>query len=397
MTGRGNDRAERGYLRLFYRGWRPTRLGKLVSGALARLSGFGLTPRVLLTLQVAGRRSGRLRTNVLVVTEHEGHRYLVSMLGDRSEWVRNVRAAGGAAFVKRGRSRAIRLAELPAEERAPILKAYCKVATSGRRHLPAAHDAPLSEFSAIAADYPVFRIERAQRAEAAPVPRGPSRRVVFASAVAVAGLVYAAIVRPRIRRWGASDEEVAKTLPGDELPSPMGYRPVSTRAITIDAPPDHVWPWLVQMGSGRAGFYTHEWVERLLFITYADGHSSTRIHPEWQELHVGDRVPYSRFNTVPVTMVERPRCLVAGEWFVLEPLDGGTRTRLIVRTRGGWLEPLARRVPVLWPLLWPAAALIDRGPGELLHHYMERGMLQGIKSRVEAAETPADSHAAAGG
>ena len=98
------------------------------------------------------------------------------------------------------------------------------------------------------------------------------------------------------------------------FPSPFGYRPISTRAITIEAPPEEVWPWLVQMGSGRAGFYTHEWVERLLFITYADGHSSTRIHPEWQDLHVGDRVPYSRFNTVEVTMIDLPRCLVAGEW-----------------------------------------------------------------------------------
>jgi hypothetical protein len=99
----------------------------------------------------------------------------------------------------------------------------------------------------------------------------------------------------------------------------MGYRPVSTRAITIDAPPDEVWPWLVQMGCGRAGFYTHEWVERLLFVTYAEGHSATRIHPEWQELHAGDRVPYFRFNTVAVTMVDRPRCVIAGEWLVLEP------------------------------------------------------------------------------
>jgi hypothetical protein len=215
----------------------------------------------------------------------------------------------------------------------------------------------------------------------------PRRMLRFASVAVVAGLVYAVIVRPRIRRWGAADEEVTKTLPGDKLPSPTGYRPVSTRAITIDAPPEEVWPWLVQMGSGRAGFYTHEWVERLLFITYADGHSATRIHPEWQELQIGDRVPYSRLNTVPVTMVDRPRCLIAGEWLVLEPLDGETRTRLIARTRGGWLEPFARRVPVLWPLLWPIAALIDRGPGELLHHYMESGMLKGIKSRVEAART----------
>jgi F420H(2)-dependent quinone reductase len=156
-----HDPAERSHLRLFYRDWRPTRLGKLVSGALSWFSGLGLTPNVLVTLQVRGRRSGRLHTNVLVVTNHTGHGYLVSMLGHGSEWVRNVRAAGGAAFIKRGRARPVRLTEIPVEERGPILKAYCQVATSGRRHFPVPYDAPLSQFSAIAADYPVFRIDPA--------------------------------------------------------------------------------------------------------------------------------------------------------------------------------------------------------------------------------------------
>ena len=150
-----------GYLRLFYRDWRPTRLGKLVTGALAWLSGLGLTPRVLLTLQARGRRSGRLHSNVLVVTKHDGQRYLVSMLGDGSEWVRNVRAAGGEAFVKRGRSRPVRLTEVPVGERGPILKAYCQVATSGRHHFPVSHNASLSEFDAVAERYPVFRIDPA--------------------------------------------------------------------------------------------------------------------------------------------------------------------------------------------------------------------------------------------
>jgi hypothetical protein len=207
------------------------------------------------------------------------------------------------------------------------------------------------------------------------------------SALLIGTAAYALVVRPRIDRWGATDEEVRRRLPGDELESTTGHRPVSTRAITIDASPAAIWPWLVQMGSGRAGFYTHEWVERLLFVTYGDGHSATRIHPEWQDLRVGDHVPYSRFNSCPVTMVDPPRCLVAGEWLVLEPIDGGTKTRLIARTRGGWLEPFARKVPILWPPLWLLAALIDRGPGELLHHYMEAGMLQGVKERVELAQT----------
>jgi hypothetical protein len=220
--------------------------------------------------------------------------------------------------------------------------------------------------------------------------------VALASATAVVAAVYGRVVRPRISRWGATDDEVHRPLPGDELRSSYRDRPISTRAITIDAPPDEVWPWLVQMGSGRAGFYTHEWVERLLFVTYADGHSATRIHPEWQELDVGDKVPYSRFNTVDVTMVDRPRCLIAGEWLVLEPLAGGSRTRLMARTRGGWFEPLARKVPRIGPLLWPMAALIERGPGELLHHYMETGMLLGIKARAEASGPIRPVSAAAG-
>jgi deazaflavin-dependent oxidoreductase (nitroreductase family) len=153
------DPAERGLLRFFYQGWRPTRLGKLTNRFWAWLSGLGLTPRILLTLQVRGRRSGRLRTTVLVVITHAGQRYLVSMLGDDSEWLRNVRAAGGEAFVKRLWSRPVRLSEVPPAERGPILKAYCQVATSGRKHFPVAHDAPVSEFDAVSDRYPVLRIE----------------------------------------------------------------------------------------------------------------------------------------------------------------------------------------------------------------------------------------------
>jgi deazaflavin-dependent oxidoreductase (nitroreductase family) len=153
------DPAEQGHLRIFYRDWRPTRLGRVVNGAWAWLAGVGLTPPILLALQVRGRRSGRVFTTVLVPAEHEGRRYLVSMLGEASEWVRNVRAAGGEAFIKRRTSRAVRLTEVPPAQRAPILKAYCRVATSGRHHLPVSADAPIAAFEAIASDYPVFRID----------------------------------------------------------------------------------------------------------------------------------------------------------------------------------------------------------------------------------------------
>ncbi len=163
MTTRQDPAERRNDLRFFYSGWRPTRLGKLVNRVWAWLSGLGLTPQILLTLQVKGRTSGHLHTNVLVPATFGGQRYLVSMLGEGSEWVQNVRAAGGEAFIKRGRSRPVMLTEIPPERRAPILKAYTEVATSGRHHFPVAHTAPLSEFEGIAADYPVFRIDQASR------------------------------------------------------------------------------------------------------------------------------------------------------------------------------------------------------------------------------------------
>ena len=160
MRASRRDPAERsGYLRFFYRNRRPTRLGKIWNGAFACISGLGLTPSILLTLQVKNRSSGRLCSTVLVVASYQSRRYLVAMLGDGSEWVQNVRAADGEAFIKRGRSRRVMLTEIPPEERAPILKAWCQVATSGRHHLPVPYDAPVSAFEAIAADYPVFRIE----------------------------------------------------------------------------------------------------------------------------------------------------------------------------------------------------------------------------------------------
>jgi hypothetical protein len=165
---RHEDPAERtGYLRYFYRGWRPTRIGRVWSRAYAWLSGLGLLPRMLLTLQTKDRRSGRDNATILVVVMHQGQRYLVSMLGECSEWVQNVRAAGGTASIKRGRSRPVLLTELPSGERAPIIKAWSQIATSGRNHLPVPHDAPVAAFEAIAEDYPVFRIEEVRQSGAA--------------------------------------------------------------------------------------------------------------------------------------------------------------------------------------------------------------------------------------
>ena len=158
-----DDPAEQsGYLRYFYRNRRPTRMGRIWNNAYAWLSGLGLTPQALVTLQVKARSDGRTASVILVGANYQGRKYLVSMLGDESEWVKNVRASEGKAFIKRGRTWPILLTEIPPEQRAPILKAWSQVATSGRKHLTVSHEAPLSEFEAIATDHPVFRIDLAE-------------------------------------------------------------------------------------------------------------------------------------------------------------------------------------------------------------------------------------------
>ena len=129
------------------------------------MAGLGLLPDLLLTLRTKDRRSGRLQAHILAPATYEGHRYLISMLGEGSNWVQNVRAMNGAAYIQRVVIRPVVLTEIPAVQRAPILKAWCQIAISGRRHLPVPYDAPVSAFEAIARDYPVFRID------AVPEPR----------------------------------------------------------------------------------------------------------------------------------------------------------------------------------------------------------------------------------
>jgi len=158
MPSRG-DPAESTSLRFFYRNWRPTLLGRIWTRLGAWATGLGILPyRLVITLLVKARGSGSVVGHVLVPVTFEGRVYLVSMLGESSNWVQDVRAAGGSAFLKRGRSWPVVLADVAVAERAPILKAWCQVAASGRRHLPVPHDAPVSAFEAIASDYPVFRV-----------------------------------------------------------------------------------------------------------------------------------------------------------------------------------------------------------------------------------------------
>ncbi len=122
------------------------------------LASLGLMPSKTVTLEVRGRRSGQMRSVVINWVEQNGQRYIVSPRGE-AEWVRNVRAAGGEAVIRRRGRQGVRLEELPVEQRAPILKAYLGQNTwSTRQHFEVEPKADLAEFEGIAARHPVFRI-----------------------------------------------------------------------------------------------------------------------------------------------------------------------------------------------------------------------------------------------
>ena len=164
---------------------------------------------------------------------------------------------------------------------------------------------------------------------------------------------------------------MSRKLPGDELLADAGI--VSTRAITIDAPPAAVWPWLVQMGSGRGGVYTYDWIENLFGLNM---HSTRQILPQFQDVKAGDELPLGPGRPAMQVAVFDPQRTFTirfadGNWvwiFALFAEDG--RTRLISRNR------------IAAPGALPARlfSMLVMEPGSLI---MERKMLLGIKQRAE--------------
>jgi deazaflavin-dependent oxidoreductase (nitroreductase family) len=126
-----------------YPGGRPNRLARVLNRGWAIAHAAGLWPSRLVTLEVAGRRSGRMISFPLVMAEYEGERYLVSMLGEDSNWVRNVRAAGGRAVLRHGGRKAVRLVEVDPDARAPILRRYLSLAPGPRAFIPVDPHAPV--------------------------------------------------------------------------------------------------------------------------------------------------------------------------------------------------------------------------------------------------------------
>ena len=145
--------------RWMYRGGRPNKLTKIINRGWAIVHSLGISPNFLVTLEVVGRKSGKMTSFPLAMTVMNGERYLVSMLGEETNWVRNVKATGGRARLRHGISEQVLLVEVDVRQRAPILKAYLRLAPGARPHISIRKDAPVSEFEKITSKYPVFRLE----------------------------------------------------------------------------------------------------------------------------------------------------------------------------------------------------------------------------------------------
>jgi hypothetical protein len=225
------------------------------------------------------------------------------------------------------------------------------------------------------------------------VRKALTHRAVPIGGVATGGLVllssaYLFVLRPKQLRWGASDDEVAGVLPGDDLVPDADL--TATRGITIHRRAEDVWPWIAQLGQGRGGLYSYDGLENLVGC---DMHSANRIVPEWQAVQVGDQVRLHPEVALEVALVDPGHALVVRggvpmgntpppydfTWaFVLKEQADGV-TRLLVREQYGYTQ-------------WWALLLVE--PVAILSFAMSQKMLRGIKQRAEAQSQPAIGAAA---
>ena len=147
------------FKRWMYRGGSPNLFAKIQNRGWAILHSLGIFPNRFVTLEVVGRKSGKIISFPLAMTVMNGERYLVSMLGEETNWVQNVRAAGGKEMLVHGIREQVLLEEVDIRQRAPILNVYLQIAPGARPHIPINKDASISEFEKIASKYPIFRVE----------------------------------------------------------------------------------------------------------------------------------------------------------------------------------------------------------------------------------------------
>lgn len=221
-------------------------------------------------------------------------------------------------------------------------------------------------------------MSRPRRYVKVPVPRFRELVLTGMVAGAVAGLP---VLRTWGLQWGATEAELDAALPGDDIVQPVDH--VATRAVSIEAPASTVWPWLVQLGQGRGGFYSFDWLENIAGLGI---HSADEINPQWQGLAVGDPVHLAEEMALEVAVLEPDRAIVLRSpdsggapvpgsppfefsWaFVLRPGTRGT-TRLVIRERYGYRGQGARPVVEI---------------ASMMSSVMTRAMLRGIKERAES-------------
>jgi hypothetical protein len=208
------------------------------------------------------------------------------------------------------------------------------------------------------------------------------RTVAGVSVIGGVAAAYILVVRPWHLRWGATGQESRESLPGDDLIADPDL--TATRAIPIRTAADQVWPWIAQLGQGRGGFYSYDFLENLVGC---DIHSADRIESEWQDVGVGDQVRLAPKVGLAVAFLERGRSLVLRggipvgntappydfTWaFVLRDEPDGT-TRLLVRERYAYTRSWAR-------------LLVE--PAEAVSFVMSRKMLRGLRNRTENTAAP---------
>jgi hypothetical protein len=199
----------------------------------------------------------------------------------------------------------------------------------------------------------------------------------YVAGVSAIGIAAAAFARARQLRWGASAQECGASLPGDDLIVSPDL--TATRAITVRASAGQVWPWIAQLGQGRGGFYSYDFLENL---AGCDIHSADRVVPGWQDIKIGDTVKLAPAVGLDVAALEEGRSLVLRggvpmgnasppydfTWaWVLRDEPGGT-SRLLVRERYAYTRPWARFIVE---------------PVEAVSFVMTQKMLRGIRDRAE--------------
>jgi hypothetical protein len=208
--------------------------------------------------------------------------------------------------------------------------------------------------------------------------KGKMLGLAYLGVFALIVIGYFVFVFPWMLEWGATEAESAMPLPGDDIVVDPSYR--STRAVTVEAPVEDVWPWIAQLGQDRGGFYSYSWIENLLL---ADIHNARTINPAWRIRGEGELLPLTSPN-YPLGLIKRKersvgphvrrfefnRAVVLEGWgsFILQSPTGG-KTRFIVRDA---TKPMPLPTRILWSLLFE--------PG---HFAMEREMMKGIKARAE--------------